>query len=234
MNNTHPVLRVLTLCDFLSDYQDKALATIVDLPPVAHLIHCVTGLAEESGELLGIYKKVAFFGHELDRTKLAGELGDQLYYAVATIAALNVSLKELMSIEALHDLIQVTAEWRDEYVSSVGKDDIAKLMRPQVFMGMTCAADALNHTNFLALSWVNGDEPNEECAQRMAEALRAVLTIIGIVSSIAHDVLGTAIEDIANANLAKLAARYPAGKFDQAASANRNTEAEAAAIASAA
>lgn len=229
--NTDPALRVLTLGAFLADYQKRALTTMVELPPIQHLMHCVTGLAEESGELLGLYKKVAFFGHALDRTKLIGELGDQLYYAVALIDAFNLQIEEVMQLETLHDLLEVVAQGRAEFVSQVRSDDAASLLRPQVFMVLTAAADVLNHANNLAIAWAGGEEPDEETAAQLGEAMRCIVAIIGIVSSIAHDVLGVSIEDVANANLAKLAARYPGGKFDQAASLNRNAAAEQAALA---
>lgn len=234
MNNTHPVLRVLTLGEFLAEYQGKALATIVDLPPVAQLIHCATGLTEEAGELLGIYKKVAFFGQALDRNKLIGELGDQLYYAVALIDAFNISIEEAVQLEPLHGLISMVAEGRENYLASLDTKDSASLMRPQVFMNITCATETLNLANALALAWTNDVEPSDQTASQFGAALNNIIAIIGIVSSVAHDILGMTIEDIAAANLAKLSARFPDGKFDQAASANRNTEAEAAAIASAA
>lgn len=54
------------------------------------------GLAGETGEVCDILKKVLFHSHELDRDKIALELGDVLWYLTALCNALNVPLKEVL------------------------------------------------------------------------------------------------------------------------------------------
>ena len=44
------------------------------------MIHASLGIGGESGEILDIVKKHAFYGKPLDRTKLLEEIGDLLWY----------------------------------------------------------------------------------------------------------------------------------------------------------
>lgn len=53
------------------------------------------GMAGESGEVVDLYKKVLFHGHELDYDKLIEETGDVLWYVTAMALALDISLEEI-------------------------------------------------------------------------------------------------------------------------------------------
>lgn len=59
------------------------------------LVNAAMGLAGESGEVADIMKKVKFQGHELDRQKLIGELGDVLYYVALAANALDTDLESI-------------------------------------------------------------------------------------------------------------------------------------------
>lgn len=60
------------------------------------LINSVMGLCGESGEAIDLVKKHIFHGHELDREKLIGELGDVAWYLAECATALNISLSEIL------------------------------------------------------------------------------------------------------------------------------------------
>lgn len=53
------------------------------------------GLAGESGEVCDLLKKYLFQGHELDREKMADELGDVQWYVVETAVGLGFTLEEI-------------------------------------------------------------------------------------------------------------------------------------------
>jgi NTP pyrophosphatase (non-canonical NTP hydrolase) len=53
------------------------------------------GLAGEAGEVTDLLKKHLFHGHELDRAKLAAELGDVLWYVSALATHLGVDLSDV-------------------------------------------------------------------------------------------------------------------------------------------
>ena len=72
----------------LLEYQTKARRTLIlSQEPVLQAVLGL-GLAGESGEVIEMLKKHVGHGHELDRHKLAKELGDVLWY-IAAIATLN-------------------------------------------------------------------------------------------------------------------------------------------------
>lgn len=58
------------------------------------LLDAAAGLAEESGEVLGVVRKHAFFGHPLDRDRLRVELGDALWCLAMTARAAGLTLDE--------------------------------------------------------------------------------------------------------------------------------------------
>ena len=79
------------------EYQKQAMTTLnpaLDRKDV--LINGVMGLCGESGEAIDIVKKWLAQGHELDREKLAKELGDIAWYLAETAWALDVPLEEIL------------------------------------------------------------------------------------------------------------------------------------------
>lgn len=53
------------------------------------------GLAGEAGEVVDYLKKVIHHGHDLDREKLAKELGDVLWYVAETASTAGITLDEI-------------------------------------------------------------------------------------------------------------------------------------------
>ena len=80
----------------VNEYQKLAMTTLnpaLDKKDV--LINGVMGLCGESGEAIDIVKKWLAQGHELDKTKLAKELGDIAWYLAETAYALDLSLEDV-------------------------------------------------------------------------------------------------------------------------------------------
>ena len=61
-----------------------------NLPETARLMDAAAGLAEESGEILGLVRKHVYQAHALPRERLQSELGDALW--CLTIAARGAGL----------------------------------------------------------------------------------------------------------------------------------------------
>ena len=81
----------------IHEYQDLAMRTLNPaLSPKDVLINAVMGLCGESGECIDIVKKWLAQGHELDREKLAKELGDVAWYLAETAYALDLSLEDIL------------------------------------------------------------------------------------------------------------------------------------------
>ena len=79
-----------------NEYQSLAMATLnpaLDKKDV--LINGVMGLCGESGEAIDIVKKWLAQGHELDKEKLAKELGDIAWYLAETAYALDIPLEDI-------------------------------------------------------------------------------------------------------------------------------------------
>ena len=90
-NPGHPPLTV-------SKYQKLAMTTLnPELDKKDVLINGVMGLCGESGEAIDIVKKWLAQGHELDRKKLAKELGDIAWYLAETATALDLDLEDIFA-----------------------------------------------------------------------------------------------------------------------------------------
>lgn len=82
----------------INEYQKLAMKTLnPELSEKDVLINGVMGLCGESGEAIDIVKKWLAQGHELDKEKLAKELGDICWYLAETATALGYSLEDIMS-----------------------------------------------------------------------------------------------------------------------------------------
>ena len=82
----------------VNEYQKLAMASLNrELSQKDILINAVMGLCGESGEAIDIVKKHLFQGHELDRQKLAKELGDIAWYLAEAATALDIDLDDIFT-----------------------------------------------------------------------------------------------------------------------------------------
>ncbi len=80
----------------VNEYQRFAMTTLnPELSKKDVLINGVMGLCGESGEAIDIVKKWLAQGHELDKEKLAKELGDIAWYLAETATALDLDLEDI-------------------------------------------------------------------------------------------------------------------------------------------
>ena len=81
----------------INEYQQLAMTT---LNPALNkkdvLINGVMGLCGESGEVIDLVKKHLAQGHDLDREKLAKELGDVAWYLAEAATALDLDLETIL------------------------------------------------------------------------------------------------------------------------------------------
>lgn len=88
----------------INEYQKLAMVTLnPELDKKDVLINGVMGLCGESGEAIDIVKKHLAQGHELDKEKLAKELGDVAWYLAETATAIGYDLEDVfqMNIDKL-------------------------------------------------------------------------------------------------------------------------------------
>ena len=80
-----------------NEYQQLAMRTLnPELSRKDVLINSVMGLCGESGEAIDIVKKWLAQGHELDKAKLAKELGDIAWYLAEAATALDIPLEDIL------------------------------------------------------------------------------------------------------------------------------------------
>lgn len=67
--------------------------------PLAHQKEAMTnlalGIAGEAGEIVDLVKKVVYHGHEIDKEKFRGELGDLMWYIARMTARVGLTLEEV-------------------------------------------------------------------------------------------------------------------------------------------
>ena len=81
----------------INEYQTLAMKTLnPQLSKKDVLINGVMGLCGESGEAIDIVKKWLAQGHNLDKEKLAKELGDIAWYLAETAYALEIPLEDIL------------------------------------------------------------------------------------------------------------------------------------------
>lgn len=82
-----------------ADYQEAAMRTAdPKLNTEESLLEGLIGLNSEAGEALDIYKKHVFQKHDLDKEKIALELGDALWYLTEAAVAIGCSLDDIMEM----------------------------------------------------------------------------------------------------------------------------------------
>lgn len=81
----------------VNEYQELAMTTLnPQLSKKEVLINSVMGLCGESGEAIDIVKKWLAQGHELDKERLAKELGDIAWYLAEAATALDLPLEQIL------------------------------------------------------------------------------------------------------------------------------------------
>ena len=81
----------------VNEYQTLAMTTLnPDLSKRDVLINSAMGLCGESGEAIDIVKKWMAQGHELDKERLAKELGDIAWYLAEAATALDMDLEDIL------------------------------------------------------------------------------------------------------------------------------------------
>lgn len=90
----------------ITDYQKLSVRTLnSDLTPKETIINMVMGIAGETGEVVDLFKKHLFQGHELDKDKIKEELGDVMFYIVNLCTLLDIDAKDMLgnNVKKLQD-----------------------------------------------------------------------------------------------------------------------------------
>jgi NTP pyrophosphatase (non-canonical NTP hydrolase) len=103
----------------LDEYEKAATRTVnPKLTQTERLLDAAAGLAEESGEILGLVRKHAYQAHELQRDKLTSELGDALWCLTMTARTAGVSLEQV----AAANVAKLRARYPDGFSEPASKE----------------------------------------------------------------------------------------------------------------
>lgn len=81
---------------------------------IIRLIHASQGMQTESAEFTDVLKKYLFYGKETDRTNMAEEIGDIMWYVAIACDALGVDLEEVMKT----NINKLKARFPDKFTES--------------------------------------------------------------------------------------------------------------------
>jgi len=103
----------------LDEYETAAARTVnPKLSEPERLMDAAAGLAEESGEILGLVRKHAYQSHALPLDKLTTELGDALWCLTMTAKCAGLTLDQV----AAANVVKLRARYPDGYSDTRSRD----------------------------------------------------------------------------------------------------------------
>lgn len=95
-NDSKPPMKVIDNFFMFAEYQRQAMRTANKALPVDEkLLNAVMGMCGEAGEAIDLVKKHRAQGAALDMNRLAGEVGDCLWYIAEFAEASGIPLAEI-------------------------------------------------------------------------------------------------------------------------------------------
>lgn len=174
------------------EYQAWALTTAI-YPREYAMVYPALGLAGEAGEVCEKIKKaIRDHGGEIDRSVLAAELSDVLWYLAALASDCEVTLSESMTTNYMVAFFNHTIRWHPVERMD-GAAELANSAR-------CLAASASNFHNMLGRLELLGDHRRDNLAMAVMEDICVLAGSIGYT-----------LAEIAQLNLGKLADRAARG-----------------------
>ena len=179
-------------------------------PDDARILHALTGMGTEVGEMLDACKKVIWYEHPMNVQNLVEESGDLLWYIGLLIDALHLDPEPL-------------------FAAQIDVQDT----RPLLDRADPDADRALRHAFQIHqhVSWLLHAKGKD--AVKEAFLFTATLRISAIVQNLKGLLLRyeRTLDDAMNANIPKLEARYTKQQFDRVQALSRDLDREAVALA---
>jgi len=185
-----------------NDYQQQALFTAVDMPRNDDLIHAAFGLISEAGEIADAIKAEMVYGKPVDQVNQREEVGDGLWFVALTCRLLTISMDQLV-----RDL-------PPDRTDAIGR------CRYAIHLADAAAAIAMRIDSHVVGGRPLPLEAVRQELGRFLMHLRSLGTLAGVT-----------LEQAAEGNLRKLAARFGGAGFDAERGLNRDKAAELAAVA---
>lgn len=82
------------------------------------IVNALLGLSGESGELVDVFKKYYFQGHDLDKDDVIKEIGDVFWYLNLLCQALNISFEDVME----KNIVKLRKRYGESFDSNKSKN----------------------------------------------------------------------------------------------------------------
>lgn len=179
-----------------SEYIPLALRTVNDLGHEGNIDHACMLLLPEAVEVVDVVKKNFAYGRPLDTAHLMEELGDYMW-------GLNLLLKE-MGRQDLWGAVEEAYETKS-MLNPVCSDLANQVIWLGVCTGLLVSHAKCSNTSVNAIATMDN----------LCKSLGAIMVFAGLT-----------LDQVLDANIAKLEARYPDLRFDPDRAINRDLEAE--------
>ena len=190
-----------------TEYESLAKRTLKELPRLKHIEHMVMGMSGELGEIVDAYKKYLVYGKPLDKVNIIEEVGDFTWYAILLGFVYNIKPEDIE--------IYFFLEYSRTVELLKGTNEDENL--PVFLLG---ASSNINEVCFrlLALEEYESGPEKIEIVNNYLKLLWKVVTSLIVM-------LDINIEQVFEANIAKLAARY-GDKYSDLAAITRDLDKE--------
>lgn len=196
-------------------YTNLAVRTLKDKGYRLNILHGLTGVFTELGELADAYKRHVYYGTPLDIVNVTEEVGDILWYVAILSKTLDPQGKFNLSFNFIDPEEQL---YVDDHVPLEADAILLNIISMSIDVGQLVASYEFGFVK-------GGDTPVEE-GEFLESAHMELRTILLRLKWLCID-MGVDIKEAAVINISKLEIRYPE-KFTETAAVNRNTDAERA------
>lgn len=82
----------------IKDYIEQSERTLIDKGHDQNLLHAAMGIGTEAGEMLDQFKRVIFYGKDLDVVNVKEEIGDLMWYIAILVRELDLDFNEILQL----------------------------------------------------------------------------------------------------------------------------------------
>ena len=197
-------------------YSQLAMRTANDLGNMGNFLHGAMLVASEAGEIVDVFKKNFAYGRDLDLVLLTEEAGDLMWGANLLCNSLNAELDQVLS-------------WAYKYQGELDADKPdtrnTVIMSLSMFMLAGKVAEGAVDVAVASVEADNFEAFESAATGTLHDLSRAIAVLLCILGD--H---GITLEQVFEANIAKLEKRYPDLRFNQEHATNRDKDAELAAV----
>lgn len=120
----------------LATYDNEDLVNV-------RITHAILGMSNEVGELCKMFKTHIYHGKPLDRTNIAEELGDLMWYVALCCNATGLNLGDVMEANIAKLVSRYPEKYTDELQSEANRDKTAEMEAINSRISQSSSKDAI-------------------------------------------------------------------------------------------